>query len=181
MRVLTVCTHNRTRSVLMSATLGQRLTAAGCQPSMASGGFATAGRSPTAPTIGLLSSRGVDVSDHLSSHVDEQSVELAELIVCAERNHVVDIAGRYPGSFERTFTMPEIARLGEAAGPVNGDLNGWLARIAGSRLAGMDYLDADPDTIGEIRDPTGLAPSVWADVFGQIDQLAARIARLVAV
>ena len=180
MRVLTVCTHNRTRSVLMAATLEYRLIDAGCQPSIVSGGFGAVGQPPTARTVELLASRSIDVSNHLSSAVDEHAVELAQLIVCAERTHVVNIAGRYPNSFARTFTMPELAQLGELVGPVNGDLNGWLERITAHRLAGMDYLDADPDVIGEIRDPTGTAPSVWVDVFGHIDQLAARIARVTA-
>lgn len=147
---------------------------------MASAGFVAAGEPPTDLTVRMLARCGRKVGDHRSQLVDAQLVDVADLIVCAERDHVVNIAGRYAGSFTRTFTMPELARLGEVAGRVEGDLPGWLERIGEHRPAGMDYLDADPEAIGEILDPTGSAPSLWADVFGQIDQYAVRIARVMA-
>ncbi len=180
MRVLTVCTHNRTRSVLMNDRLGRRLIEAGCQPAMASAGFASAGQPPTDMTVRLLAGCGHTLVDHRSRLVDDTLVELADVIVCAERDHVITIAGRYPGSFARTFTMPELARLGELVGPASGDLPGWLGRIGAHRRTGMDYLDADAKAIGEIVDPTGSAPSLWADVFVQIDKYAIRIARAMA-
>ena len=180
MEMLTVCTHNRTRSVIMSASLDRRLREVGCKPQITSGGFRTAGRPPTETTVRLLAELGIEVGDHRSQLIDDSLVSTADLILCAEREHVVTIAGRYPGSFARAFTMPEFARLGEVVGSVDGDLPGWLRRVEPQRPPGLDYLDVDASTVGEIRDPTACPPKVWAEVVRHIDDLAVRIARVMA-
>ena len=180
LRVLTVCTHNRTRSVLAWGLIGQYLHEAGVDFRIASAGFVAAGEPATERTVRLLRRRGMELSGHRSRLVDARLVELADLIVCAEHRHVLDIAGSHPGSFGRTFTLPELVRLGEAAGPARGDVSAWLERISERRIAQMDYLDADPQVIGELFDPTGEAPAVWDRVFEEIDDLAARVARLLA-
>ena len=56
-------------------------------------------------------------------------------------------------------------------------LTEWLADINQGRPAGFDYLDTD---VGEIDDPTGHAPAVWAASFAQIDDLTGRLAALLA-
>lgn len=164
----------------MAAGLARRLRDVGCQPQVASRGLVVGGYPATANTVRILAERGFDVSDHRSRLVDESIVVFADLILCAERDHVVAIAGRYPGSFGRTFTMPEFVRLTERVGPVHDDLPGWLSRVAQQRPSGMDYLDTDPARVGEIVDPTGCPPSVWAEVVRHIDDMAVRIARVMA-
>ena len=178
LRVLSVCTHNRTRSVMMAALFHQHATAHGIAITTLSAGIVEGGEPPTSNTVRLLGAREIDVADHLSAAISDTSVGGADLIITAEQDHVVSIAGRWPTAFARTFTLPELVARGQAAGPVgNRSIGSWLADINHGRLHGLDYLDAP---VGEIDDPTGKAPSVWADAFARIDHLTGRLAALLA-
>lgn len=175
-RILTVCTHNRTRSVLMGALLHHHLVARGVEYGIATGGFREEGQPATEPTVRLLRERGIDVSRHQSRRVDPRLVHEADVIVTAERDHVVWIAGTYPGSFPRTFTLPELIWRAEPVGAKQGEhLDAWLRRLNEHRPTAADYLDAP---VGEIVDPTGQAPQVWLRVLDDLDRLTARLAEL---
>jgi protein-tyrosine-phosphatase len=181
LRVLSVCTFNRTRSVLTRALLDEHLRRTGSPAEVLSAGTLGAGDPPTERTVRLLAARGIDVSAHRSRPLDEHLVAGADVVVTAERDHVVWIAGRWPGAFRRTFTLPELVARAEAL-PANGDASGaselfdvdaWLGALAVGRPAALDYLDAD---VGELADPTGQAPGVWGAAFEQIDDLTRRLA-----
>jgi protein-tyrosine phosphatase len=177
LRVLSVCTHNRTRSVLVGALLREHLRDAGLAADVATAGTAGSGLPATDPTVRLLGTRGIDVRGHRSRPLDERAVAGADLVVTAERDHVVWIAGRWPGAFRRTFTLPElVARLGDR--PLVGrDVAAWLDEVAAGRPTAMEYLDAE---VGEIADPTGRAPRAWDTAFAEIDDLTRRLAAAIA-
>lgn len=177
LQVLTVCTHNRTRSVLMKAILGEQLSLRGVAARLNSAGTFDHNQPPTEPTVRLLAKRGINVAPHRSSFVDDSAVADADLIVTAEREHVVFISGRWDGSFSRTFTLPELVIRGEAVG-TRGDasISDWLELVNHDRPRGMDYLN--DDSVAEIVDPTGQAPAVWRDTIDEIDLLSRRLALL---
>jgi protein-tyrosine phosphatase len=179
LHVVTMCTHNRTRSVLMGALLGPHLSAAGVEASIVTAGIVADDFPATSTTVRLLRDRGIDVSGHRSTVIDETIVSAADLVVTAEKQHVVFVGGRWAGSFERAFTLPELVQRGEAVGGRRGaSMAMWLAAVNERRPAGYDYLD-DP-MVPEIADPTGQSPVVWAAAFAEIDQLCGRLARLLA-
>ncbi|CAB4862645.1 unannotated protein [freshwater metagenome] len=179
LKILTVCTHNRTRSVLMLALFGEQLSRHGVPARLASVGTFDQNQPATEPTVRLLAKRGLDVSAHLSSFVNAEAVGDADLIVTAERDHVVFIAGRWEGSFERTFTLPELLVRADAVGPRNGmPMAEWLALVNEGRPRGIEYL-SDP-TVLEIEDPTGQAPVVWRGTIERIDLVSLRLAQLLA-
>jgi protein-tyrosine-phosphatase len=178
LRVLVVCTHNRTRSVLMAALFQQHAAARGTAVTTRSAGTGTDGEPPTDTTVRMLGARQIDVGQHRATPLSDAIVSGASLIVTAEQAHVISIAGHWPGAFERTFTLPELVSRGTAVGPVGGrSIEEWLAEVNRDRLHGLDYLDA---LVGEIDDPTGRAPSVWSAAFRQIDDLTNRLATLLA-
>ena len=176
LRVLAVCTHNRTRSVLIGGLLQELAKNGQLRAAIRTTGFSEGGKPPTDPTIRFLANRGIDVKGYLSNRMNDNVIAEADLIVTAEHHQVIEIAGRWPGSFERTFTLPEIVERGEANGP--GDdrtFHDWLAAVNQGRPNQMDYLDAP---IGEIADPTGHAPAAWQACFTQLDDLTTRLAVL---
>jgi protein-tyrosine phosphatase len=177
LRVLSVCTHNRTRSVLVGALLREHLRQAGLDADVATAGTAGSGLPATDRTVRLLAARGIDVRDHRSQPLDERSVAGADLVVTAERDHVVWIAGRWPGAFRRTFTLPELVARAAAVQPMAGDVSAWLDELAVDRPTAIDYLDAD---VGEIADPTGRAPGDWDVAFAHVDDLTRRLASAIA-
>ena len=68
--------------------------------SVLSAGTVSDGSPPIIDAIRMLASHGLDVSGHRSRRIDEQLVRSADLIVTAEKHHVVAIAGRWPDTFQ---------------------------------------------------------------------------------
>lgn len=180
MRILCVCTHNRTRSVLTEALLDRYLRELGVRSQVRSVGTKSEGKPAMAETIGLLAARGIDISAHRSRLINDPSVSHADLIVTAEHQHVVAIVGRTPEMFSKTYTLPEFVARAEPVGARRGrSLETWLAEIGANRPTALEYLDAvDSGTIPEIADPTGHAPKVWTGALTQIDELTQRLAQL---
>ena len=178
-RILTVCTHNRTRSVMIGALLVLHLVEArvdGAIKTVRAVGFGESGLPTTAEARRLLAERRIDVRHHRSRRITDDDVARADLIVTAERMHVVEIAGRWPGAFAKTMTLPELVQRGEDVQRVRGlGFTEWLDAMAVGRPQNLDYLDAD---IGEITDPTGLSPGVWKTCIDQIEELTGRAAGL---
>ncbi len=173
---LAVCTHNRTRSVMMAALFQEHATAKGVAATTMSAGTTRGGEPPTDTAVRLLAARNIDVARHQSTAISDSSIAAADIVFAAEQAHVISIAGRWPDAFARTFTLTELVTLGDGVGPIGTrPLTDWLAEINDGRPRGLDYLDAH---VGEIDDPTGKAPSVWAASFAQIDDLTNRLAAL---
>jgi protein-tyrosine-phosphatase len=176
LRLLCVCTHNRTRSVLMAALLDRGLREIGASATVRSAGVSGEGEPPTEETVRLLRERSIDVSRHRSRRVDEHVITHANLVVTAEHHHVVELGGRTSGAFAMTFTLPELVERGEAVGSRDGaPLERWLARVNEGRPTALDYLDAD---VAEIDDPTGRSARHWERAIAEIDDLTARLIKL---
>lgn len=179
LEILSVCTHNRTRSVLVGALLDAHLREAGVASHVQSAGTAAVGQRPIERAVRLLAARGLSVHDHISRPIVAADVGAADLIVTAEQQHVVAIAGQWPDAFARTFTLPELVTRARSVGP-RGDrsLAEWLREIGVGRPTAFDYLDATD--IPEVADPTGKSRAVWDESFDQIDALTRELAKAVA-
>jgi protein-tyrosine-phosphatase len=154
LRVLTVCTHNRTRSVMMAAMLklmlGERLGSD--RVVVTSAGFGPAGIPAIEDAVDAMSRRHLDVSAHRSQSVTADVLADVDVVLTAERDHVVKVAALSPSMFRVTMTLPEFLQLA-VADPFGGadDIPGWLSGLTSQRTAGH-YLR---DDIDEIADPTG--------------------------
>ena len=177
LRILAVCTHNRTRSVMMGGLLEDHARGRRLNVAVRSAGFSEAGGElPTDNAVRFLERRGIDVSGYLSHYLSGPGVTGADLIVAAEHKHVVAIAGRWPEAYDYTFTLPEIVELGERVGPRGRRTHlEWLAALHAERPDPLGYLDTK---VGEIADPTGRSPATWTACFTQIDDLTARLIAL---
>jgi protein-tyrosine-phosphatase len=178
LRVLSVCSHNRTRSVLIGALLHLHLNEVGIVNDVVTAGFDAEGQPATSDALRALAARGIDLSEHVSRRVTDEHITWADLVLAAEHDHVVSISGRWPGAFERTFTLPELVAWGDHVGPRSTrTLRRWLGDIAAVRPTAFDYLET---SVGEIDDPTGLSPAVWRACIDEIDGLTTRLADLLA-
>jgi len=175
--ILSVCTHNRTRSVLIGSLLEAHLRVAGVAVHIQSAGTAADGQQAMERAVHLLAARGLDVADHISRPVGADDVQDADLILTAEQQHVVAIAGQWPEAFARTFTLPELVERARSVGPC-GDrsLPEWLREINVGRPTAFDYLDSTD--IPEVADPTGKSRAVWEQSFSQIDALTRELAKV---
>lgn len=112
---------------------------------------ASEGAPATEAAQAAVHARGLDLSSHLSRPVTSELVAAADLVLCMEPTHVVDVVQRFGGRFEVTFTVPE---LGEATARVPGRRTGelvteWLGRATDGRTV-LTALSAP-----SIPDPTG--------------------------
>jgi protein-tyrosine-phosphatase len=168
LRILTVCTHNRTRSVVAAALLDQHLTAAGIDHEVASAGVDPApdwfGHNPA---ISHLADHGI-ITEHQSSRpIDHEVVRTADVILTAEPEHVVWIAGQWPEVYRRTFTLPEAAEMTRRLAP-SGGFEQWLECLASNRPPARTYLARG--AIPMIADPTGQSKEMWDSVIATIDE-----------
>lgn len=175
--ILTVCTHNRTRSVLMAALLEHHLAAHDVDATVTSAGYRHEGLPATPETVRLLAERGIDVGSHQSRQVTPELIDAADLVVTAEREHVVKVAVARRDAFARTFTLPELIRWTGVVGPRRSKTwSEWLDEIGSERPRASTYLGAE---IGEVDDPTGRPLDVWHRTVDEIDQMCEQLAAVI--
>jgi protein-tyrosine phosphatase len=156
-RVLVVCTHNRTRSVMAGGLLWSYLRD---NPSFVieTAGFDQPGLPAIPEALQMLHSHGVDASAHRSKQVTAELVRSSTLVLTAERQHVMRIVTDFGGNIATTFTLPEYASY---------------VMTGGDRPTGLAYLRAD---IPEVEDPTGRTQGVWQSVWRDLDAWCQTIA-----
>ncbi len=96
----------------------------------------------------------------------------ADLVVAMERRHVREAALLAPAAFGRTFTLKELARMVEAAGPRrNGDgFDTYLGRLGAGRRP-TDLLGASP--ADDVADPIGEPAGAYRATHAELDHLLA--------
>lgn len=180
LHILTVCTHNRTRSVMMAAMLdsmiGERIGSGSVV--VASAGFGPAGIPAIADAVDAMNRRDLDVSGHRSQQVTGELLGTADVVLTAERDHVVKIAALSPPSFPITMTLPEFLQLA-VSDPFreHGDLSEWLRELTIDRKASQ-YLRADID---EVADPTGSPKRIFEAAVVALERNCAEAAGYLAL
>ena len=178
-RILTVCSHNRTRSVMAAALLDSKLTerlGAGAVL-IRSSGFGPVDLPAIDDAVAAMRRRGLDVSAHRSSATTASLVDGADLILTAERDHVVKIAALSSAAFRRALTLPEfLAANAYGADDDGGDIRAWVESMTAERTAG-EYLRAD---VPEVDDPTGSAPRAFEAAVVAIEQQCDDVVALLA-
>ena len=108
-RVLVLCAHNRTRSVMAGYLLQSLLSDANVEVTTA--GFGEPGRTAMPQAVELLENAGIDAHAHRSTTVTVKMVRDANLVLTAEKSQVMAVVADLGGDFDRTFTLPEYAQL----------------------------------------------------------------------
>jgi protein-tyrosine-phosphatase len=188
LRILTVCTHNRTRSVMMAALLDSLLTER-LGPGIAeiaSAGFGTEGLPAISDAVSAMRRRGIDVSEHRSRSTTASLVDAADLIVVAERHHVVKVAALSSWAFPRTMTLPELLDRAAAAAieqpqpaapsTLSGAVRSWAATLTSSRTASSFLREPVP----ELADPTGSSARSFEAAVVAIERQCTELADAVA-
>ena len=183
LRILTVCSFNRTRSVMTAAMLDSMLTAR-VGPGAAvvkSAGCVSEGYPAIPAAVEAMAARGLDVSGHLSRLVTDDLVDGSDLILTAERDHVVRVATMSSAAFKKAMTLPEFVVRSDpgvvdgAADPAGG-VRAWVEQLTAGRTP-REYLSAD---IAEIADPTGASNAAFEAAVGAMQELCDVAARRIA-
>jgi protein-tyrosine-phosphatase len=180
LRILTVCTHNRTRSVMMAAMLESMLVerlGLGAVVTK-SAGFGPPGVAAIADAVEAMRRRGLDVSGHRSQHVTPILLDEADVVLTAERDHVVKIAALSPSAFPISTTLPEFLQLAVANPSRSPEgFSEWVRGLTSDRTASR-YLRADVD---EIADPTGSPPRIFETAVAALEQNCSEAAGYLAL
>ncbi len=130
-----------------------------------SSGFGPEGIPAIDDAVAAMERRGLDVSQHRSRATTASLVDAADVIITAERDHVVKVAALSPSAFRRAMTLPELlargadspladqGALGEngALGEQGAAVRAWVESLTAGRTAGAYLREAVP----EVADPTG--------------------------
>jgi len=169
-KILTVCTHNRTRSVMSMALLQagfDRLLGPG-KVMVRSLGFGPEGEPAIEDAVAEMASRHLHVEKHQSMQVTPERIGPADLILCAEKQHVIKIAELDADAFRRSFTLPEFCSLA-VGDPVPGQrsLREWMHSMSSARTPAR-YLSMD---VPEVADPTGAPKREFAEATRAIEAM----------
>lgn len=168
LKILTVCTHNRTRSVMSMAMIQDgldRKLGAG-RAVVRSLGFGPEDVPAIADAVDAMRRRGLDITAHRSRKVTATRVDPADLILTAELDHVVRIAALSQAAYRRSFTLPEFLARSAADSVAEGrSLAAWTQDLSADRSP-TEYLRGD---VQDVWDPTGSSRRRFAE---QVERIA---------
>lgn len=159
--------------------LRRHLAAAGVPATVSSAGLYKGGAPATSDGVAAMAERGLDLHDHRSRTMTAPMVELADMVIGMAREHVREAALLHPDALAKTFTLKELVRRAEEAGPrqVGEAFDAWLARIAAGRQRD-DLLGVGYDEAMDVFDPVGRSPQMYEETAVLLDDLLARLVSL---
>jgi protein-tyrosine phosphatase len=147
------------------------------RPDIDSAGLGEAGQPPPDEVLEVMTRRGIDLSEHRSVTLSAPLVGDAGLIVGMSLRHVQESMLLDPSSWQRTFRLKELVRLGEYIGPrlPGQDVVTWVRAAQGDRTRDSlaHYSPAD-----DVADPFGGPLAGYEDTAEELDDLVGRLAVL---
>ena len=172
-RVLLLCTANQCRSPMAEVIL----RTARPDLEVRSAGRLPGGVPASATAVEVLAERGLDLSGHVSQTATAALLGDADLVVGMAREHVRDAVLLRPEVRPRAFTLKDLVRRAEKAGPRSPDerLGAWLADVGRGRTT-TDLLGDDEDD--DVADPIGRSAAHYRRCADELTRLLGRMADL---
>jgi protein-tyrosine phosphatase len=163
---------------MAEAFLRHRLADLGVEAHVHSAGLLHDGQRAAAEGIQAMGALGLDTTAHRSRRMTADMVEQADLVVGMAREHVREAVLLSPGAWPKAFTLKELVRRGEQAGPrADGQLfDEWLAKLHAGRQR-QDVLGSSPED--DVADPIGLGREDYRRTAADIEGLVSRLVDLV--
>jgi len=155
--------------------LARRLEEIGVAARVHSAGLLDDGR--PAQGVEVLATMGFDTSAHRSRRMTAEMLERAGLVLCMAREHLREAVLLSQSAWPKSFTLKEIVRRGEQAGPRVADqpFDEWLAKLhAGRTRVGLLGSSNEDD----VADPIGGGRSEFKTTAAEIQTLTDRLVDL---
>ena len=164
---------------MAEAFLAYQMADRGVPGQVSSAGLFKDGQPASPHGVTVTARKGHDLTRHRSRVMDADMLRQADLILGMERMHVREAVVLANDVAPRAFTLKELVRRGERAGPRLPDeaLPSWLMRV-GERRTPAGLLGESPDD--DVLDPIGRRFKVFKQVDAEIDDLARRLSALMA-
>ena len=161
---------------MAEALLRHRFTELGVDARVASAGLLQAGNPASAHGVDILRQRGIDMTTHRSRAMSRDSLSSADLVIAMAREHLREAVVMDPSLWPRTFTLKELVRRGESAGPrrPGEPLSDWLTRVGqGRRISDLTGSSPDDDVADPIGGPREAYYRMATELDGLLDRLVA--------
>lgn len=143
---------------------------------VASAGFLLANQPPDPVIVGMLGTRGLDLSGHRSRVLTPEMVRTADLVVCMTSAHVRRIAAMEPDAWWRSGTALELAEYARVSPRfIDEPLREWSARVLRART----FTTYPTSSRYDIDDPTGRSRRRYRKMLEQLDGSLEDVASLV--
>ena len=135
------------------------------------------GDPPPIDMISVMDGYGLDVTADRSRVVTSEDLADAGLVLAMTREHVRCIVVKAPDAWPRTFTLKELVRRGEEAGPrpPGESLAVWLSRVHDGRERCALLGECSSD---DVADPMDGPPQTFAATAALLAELADRLVAL---
>jgi protein-tyrosine phosphatase len=119
-----------------------------------------------------------DLHSYRSRQLTNGLVVGADLVIGLARDHLREVTVRVPQAWDRTFTLKELVRRGEAVGGREPDegLATWLVKVGADRNR-RDLLGASGTD--DVADPVGGPPSAFEQAAAEIRGLCISLSNVV--
>jgi protein-tyrosine phosphatase len=164
---------------MAEALFARRLREAGIDATVHSAGLLHDGESPPLDGIEVMAAVGIDTSGHMSRRMNQDMLRDADLVVGMAKEHVREAVLLAPDTWPKAFTIKEIVRRGEEVGArrPGQTLGEWVAALHTGRTR-VDMLGASSED--DVADPIGRKHSFYEQTATELDDLTARLAKLMA-
>jgi protein-tyrosine phosphatase len=164
---------------MAEAFLARQLAQAGVDAHVHSAGLLYDGESPPADGIEVMAARGVDTSGHISRKMTQDMLRDADLVVGMAKEHVREAVLLLPDTWTKAFTIKELVRRGEEVGArrTGQTVLDWASSVHAGRTR-AEMLGSSPED--DVADPIGRRRSYYDQTASELDDLTARLAKLIA-
>ena len=182
-RILMLCSANRSRSPMASVLLSRHLGSLDADAEVISAGTSSAscvaGAGMIIASKNAIAKLGIEPPPHRSRLLTPDLVLDADLVLAMAREHLREAVTLVPDAWLRTFTLKELVRRGRAWRPRHPEesIGEWLSCLGAGRVR-AEALDDSPDD--DVADPTGGPIAAHLRTARELDDLTAEAAALIA-